>query len=101
MWSFAGLWETWSDPAGQNVRSFTIITGEPNELVAPIHNRMPVILRREHEAEWLSAETQRPEDLLPLLMTPYPADRMRSFAVSRKVNKAGTEGADLVQPLAS
>jgi putative SOS response-associated peptidase YedK len=45
----AGLWDVWRKPDGKRVESFTIITTEPNELVRPIHNRMPVIHQREHE----------------------------------------------------
>ena len=48
----AGLWDVWRKPDGKRVESFTIITTEPNELVRPIHNRMPVILRPEDEAPW-------------------------------------------------
>jgi putative SOS response-associated peptidase YedK len=51
----AGLWDVWRKPDGKRVESFTIITTEPNELVRPIHNRMPVILRPEDEEQWLDA----------------------------------------------
>ena len=51
----AGLWDVWRKPDGKRVESFTIITTEPNELVRPIHNRMPVILQREDEEQWLDA----------------------------------------------
>ena len=51
----AGLWDTWRKPDGKRVESFTIITTEPNELVRPVHNRMPVILRPEDEEQWLDA----------------------------------------------
>jgi putative SOS response-associated peptidase YedK len=53
--AFAGLWDVWHKPDGKRVESFTIITTEPNELVRPIHNRMPVILRPEDEDQWLDA----------------------------------------------
>ena len=52
---FAGLWDVWRKPDGKRVELFTIITTEPNELVRPIHNRMPVILRPEDEEQWLDA----------------------------------------------
>jgi putative SOS response-associated peptidase YedK len=51
----AGLWDVWRKPAGTPVESFTIITTEPNELVRPIHNRMPAILRPQDEEQWLDA----------------------------------------------
>jgi putative SOS response-associated peptidase YedK len=47
------VWEAWADPQGREIRTYTIITTEPNELMAPIHNRMPAILRREDEEAWL------------------------------------------------
>ena len=53
--ALAGLWDTWRKPDGKRVESFTIITTEPNELVRPIHNRMPVILQREDEEQLLDA----------------------------------------------
>jgi putative SOS response-associated peptidase YedK len=53
--ALAGLWDVWRKPGGKKVESFTIITSEPNELVRPVHNRMPVILRLEDEALWLDA----------------------------------------------
>jgi putative SOS response-associated peptidase YedK len=98
-WAFAGLWESWRSPELGDLRTFTIITGAPNDLLKPLHDRMPVILRREHEAQWLSNEARSAEELLPLLMTPYPAGLMRSWPVSKRVNKAGNEGADLVEAL--
>jgi putative SOS response-associated peptidase YedK len=53
--AFAGLWDVWRKPDGKRVESFTIITTQPNELVRPVHNRMPVILRQEDEDQWLDA----------------------------------------------
>jgi putative SOS response-associated peptidase YedK len=50
-----GLWDVWRQPDGKRVESFTIITTEPNELVRPVHDRMPVILRPEDEEQWLDA----------------------------------------------
>ena len=56
--AFAGLWESWKSPDGQTVESCTLITGEPNELVAPVHDRMPVILPPERYNVWLDAGCQ-------------------------------------------
>lgn len=83
--SFAGLWENWKDPEGNWLRSFTIITGEPNELVAPIHNRMPVILRPEDYAIWLG-EKPSDADGLQAACAPYPAEDMRACPISTRVN---------------
>lgn len=93
--AMAGLWETWDAPDGSLLRTFTIITGEPNELVAPIHNRMPAILRPEHEAIWLdnAAEPAIWQDIL----RPYPAERMTAYPVSRRVNYVGYDDAELVK----
>ena len=58
LFAFAGLWDSWRDPGGEIVKSCTIITTEPNELLRPIHNRMPVILPKELESFWLDDEVQ-------------------------------------------
>lgn len=69
--AFAGLWERWRDPfGGDAIHSFTIITGPPNELIASIHNRMPIILRREAWRVWLGEERADIEELLDLLPPP-------------------------------
>jgi putative SOS response-associated peptidase YedK len=82
---FAGLWETWKSPADETIHSCTLITTTPNTLMESIHNRMPVILSREAEAQWLDPATTAPECLLPLL-TPHPAEAMDAYAVSLVVN---------------
>jgi putative SOS response-associated peptidase YedK len=61
--AFAGLWERCRFPDGQIVRSFAIVVGEPNELVAPIHNRMPVIVHARDCAAWLGEEAADPARL--------------------------------------
>ena len=73
--AFAGLWETWRDPSGVVIPSCTIITTTPNELMAPIHDRMPVILPREVESLWLDPEVQDAAVLTDLLV-PYAAEDM-------------------------
>ena len=67
--AFAGLWETWRDPAGQTIPSCTIITTEANRLLAPIHHRMPVILSRESESLWLDASVDAPRPAGPCAQT--------------------------------
>ena len=84
--AFAGLWDSWRDPAGDIVRSCTIITTEPNELLRPIHNRMPVILPKELESFWLDDEVQDPFALGDIL-SPYPAQVMQAYEVSSLVNR--------------
>ncbi len=95
LFAFAGLYDTWHDPNGQTVRSYSIITTEPNEVIAPIHNRMPLILRRDDEDGWLDPENTEPENLLPLLR-PYPAHAMAAYPVSRMVNSPANDAPDLL-----
>ena len=82
--AMAGLWDLW-DKGDQILKTFTIITTSPNELMEPIHNRMPVILNECDEARWLDPEITNPHDVLPLLK-PYPSKEMESFKVSTIVN---------------
>lgn len=95
LFAFAGLYDLWRDPDGQTVQSYTIITTEPNDLMSTIHNRMPVILRREDEDEWLDPENAEPEHLLPLLR-PYPAGEMAAYPVSRLVNSPMNDAPDVL-----
>jgi putative SOS response-associated peptidase YedK len=67
--ALAGLWETWRSPAGERVRSFAVITTEPNELCARLHNRMPAILAPEAWPEWLGEEPADEAHLKALLAT--------------------------------
>jgi len=97
--SFAGLWETWTSPEGEEVKTCTIITTEANELLKPIHDRMPVILTREAEAVWLDPTSQDPARLLPLLK-PYPSEEMEIYQVSTRVNNPDRDGPQCIKPLA-
>jgi putative SOS response-associated peptidase YedK len=96
---FAGLWENWKDPQGQWLRTFTIVTGEPNELVAPIHNRMPVILRQDDYAIWLG-ETPADAEALSAACRPYPAEDMRAYAISTRVNSSRNDDAGILEEVA-
>jgi putative SOS response-associated peptidase YedK len=82
--AFAGLWERWEGPDGP-VESCCILTTGANELVRPVHDRMPVILPRQHWAEWLDPALQEAGGVVPLLR-PYPADAMRAYPVGPLVN---------------
>jgi putative SOS response-associated peptidase YedK len=93
--AFAGLWDSWQNPEGRQVRTCTIITTEPNELVASIHNRMPVILSRQAIEQWLDPAQNDNQALLSLLK-PYPADEMAARPVSRKVNNPKYDSAELI-----
>ena len=93
--AFAGLWERWKNPAdGTVVRSCTIITCPANSLVAPIHDRMPVILAPDDHARWLDPATADPQGLL----VPYPADRLEMFPVNPRVNSPAHDDPECIQP---
>ena len=96
--AFAGLWDEWHSPDGGSIRSATIITIEPNELMAPIHNRMPVILPPSAYEQWLNPAPQTADKLLPLLK-PFPAAEMSAHPVSTLVNSPSNDRLELVVPL--
>jgi putative SOS response-associated peptidase YedK len=95
--AFAGLWEWWRPEEGEPVQSCAIITTDANELMAPIHNRMPVILSPEDYATWLNAAPTT-ELLLPLLK-PFSADQMEAYPVSKLVNNPRNQGEQLIEPV--
>ena len=99
LFAFAGLYDIWRDREGNELYSYTIITTAPNELVAPIHNRMPAILRREDEDAWLSKDSDAAR--LMGMLEAYPADAMEAYPVSRAVNSPAHDGAELMQPAAA
>ncbi len=95
--AFAGLWETWTSPDGSPLRSCTIITTSPNQLMSTMHDRMPVILPREKFDAWLEGGERSPEELDPLLV-PYQDDAMEAGPVSTLVNSPKNEGPGCVAP---
>ncbi|NJN82876.1 MAG: SOS response-associated peptidase [Caldilineaceae bacterium] len=100
--AFAGLWEQWAGADGSEMETCTILTCEPNELVASLHNRMPVIVAPEDYEEWLGPgpeQNSKELSLLRHLLRPYPADKMAAYPVSTYVNSPAHEGAECVQPL--
>jgi len=96
--AFAGLWTLWHAGREDELRSFSIITTSANEIMAPVHDRMPVILREEDEARWLDPELQKPEDILALLK-PYPSDGMERWEVSPYVNSYKNRGEECIRPV--
>jgi len=99
VFGFAGLWERWKDrTTGQTVQSCTIITTTPNEVCAPLHNRMPAILLPESYARWLGEEPTEPPHLLGMLK-PYPADAMEAYPVSTRVGNVKNTDASLIEPV--
>ena len=96
--ALAGLWERWRDAAGGDViHTFTIITGPPNEALAPIHDRMPVILPREAWRVWLGEDRADTEELVDLLQ-PFPAELMRAYPVGQRVGNVRNNDPTLLDP---
>jgi putative SOS response-associated peptidase YedK len=102
LFAFAGIWESSHLPETHaEIHSYAIITTQPNALMAPIHNRMPVILPHKDEAAWLNHELDGETAVLRSYLTSYPADELEAFPVSAAVNNARTDQADLIGPLNS
>ncbi len=94
--AFAGLAERWLSPEGQVLDTCTIITTDANALLATMHDRMPVIVAPEHYARWLDVAVSDVADLF----APYPADAMRLYPVSTRVNSVRNDDAALIDPVA-
>lgn len=98
IFSFAGIWTEWvSKDRTITIPSFSIITIDSNEFMARIHERMPVILPRDAEDRWLDPAT--PLDEATAMLQQYPSNKMAAYRVSKKVNRAGVEGEDLIEPV--
>ena len=98
VFAFAGLWESWHAPDGSVIPSCTLITTTPNELMAGIHDRMPVILARDDYQRWLDP-TERDAGELTDLLKPYPAGEMVAAPVSRTVNNPRNDSADCIESM--
>lgn len=96
--ALAGLWERWEAPDGQNVKTCAIVTTEANELLKPIHDRMPVIVPLELRDLWLDPAVHTPEALAPVLK-PYPAGELECYEVSKRVNSPDYDGPECIAPL--
>jgi putative SOS response-associated peptidase YedK len=97
--AFAGLWERWKGaPDGRPLTSCTIITTAPNPLLAPIHDRMPVILDEADHPAWLDCAATSAADATALLR-PYPPEQMRARPVGRIVNRAGNDDPACIAPV--
>jgi putative SOS response-associated peptidase YedK len=95
-YAFAGLWEIWRDTnAGTALRSFAIVTTDPNEVVQPLHNRMPVIVPERDYDRWLSTESARP----PIdLLRPYDGGLMTAWKVNMAVGNVKNDSPELIDP---
>ena len=93
--TFAGLWENWRSPEGEEVRSGTILTCAANAIIGKFHDRMPVILEGESARRWL--DPSAPAEDLAALLVPFPAERLRVRVVSSLVNSPGNDGPEVLQ----
>jgi putative SOS response-associated peptidase YedK len=95
-YAFAGLWEKWKDSkAGTELLTFTVITTDPNEVVQPMHDRMPVIIPERDYDRWLKADPDRP----PIdLLRPYDANKMTAWKVDKAVGNVKNDSPELIEP---
>ncbi len=98
MFGFAGLVLTYHDDNKKEQHGFVIITTTPNKTMAEVHNRMPVILKREDEETWLNPDETEAENLLNLL-NPYADSEMEAFPISSLVNKPANNFPEITKPL--
>ena len=97
LFAFAGLWEVWTPPEGEPVRSCAIVTTEANAFMKPLHHRMPVILPAEAQGPWLDPSNHDVESLKALLL-PLPEDALAAHPVSAEVNSPRNDGPRNVLP---
>lgn len=95
--AIAGLWETWRQPDGTPLESCVLITTEPNPVVAPLHDRMPVIVPPELYSQWLEPADQD-QGRLHALLAPHPPEEMEAYPVSRHVNNPANDDPRCLQP---
>lgn len=93
--AFAGLWEHWENN-GTKKNTVTILTTDANEQMAPIHDRMPVMLGPDEEDTWLTTDD---EDELESLLDPYEGDDMETYPISRAVNSPGNDPEEIIEPI--
>jgi len=91
--AFAGLWETWHGKEGEVIESCCIITTDANQIMEPIHGRMPVILDPDQWTTWLSHQEHQKDTLLPMIH-PHDPESMQAWPVSREVNRVGLRDDD-------
>jgi putative SOS response-associated peptidase YedK len=94
--AFAGLWDHWDDGEDDHIESCSIIVCEANNLMSPIHERMPVILKPDVFDSWLK---NNDTDYLQSLLIPYKEDDLEMYPVSRAVNSPKNDRPDLVDRL--
>ena len=98
VFALAGIWDHWEGKQGEVIESVAIITTSANELMRPIHDRMPVILEEEDAAEWIESTTKLEKALA--MLGPCSSARMVAYPVSSLVNSARRDGPECVARLA-
>lgn len=98
--AFAALWDSWRRPDGGNLKTFTIITTEPNDLLRPVHDRMPVIVRAQDEVQWLDSSSW-PFHRARAVLRPFASAEMSAHEVSSLVNEPLHDAPDCIQPFSS
>lgn len=101
IFGFAGIWEVWHDAEGKAWPSYTIITTSPNKEMKTIHDRMPVILHKEDEKEWLNPDNNDNQDLIEELLKPYKNGGLEMYEVSSEVNFTKNNEQKLIYPINS
>jgi len=96
--TFPGLWDSWKQPDGNILHTYTLLTTTPNELVKPVHDRMPVILSEDASLKWLSCKPETVPQCLELLK-PFPAEQMEAYEVSPIVNSGKVDSPECVKPV--
>ncbi len=96
---FAGLYSIWTSPNGEKINTCTIIVTNANDLVSPVHDRMPVIVDPEDQDMWLDPAVKEPIDLVHILKA-YPSDELEMYNVSPKVNSPKNNTPDLIKEIA-
>lgn len=99
LFSIAGIWTSYVRNDGSKLHSCAVITTEANALMQPIHHRMPVILSKEGEQEWLDPHNNKSLNTLQKLLTPYPSTKMTSYQVSQMVNNAKMDSPECILPV--
>ncbi len=95
--AFAGIYEMYHQPNGPRIPTFSIITTPPNAVIAPLHNRMPAILRPEHESLWLDQSAAIPAVLE--VLRPLPASELMIYPVTPRVNSYTFESPEAIKPI--
>ena len=93
---FAGLWDRWQSPEGEVIESCTILTTEANEVLMPVHDRMPMILHPETYELWLDDDLRK-VSLREELLRPFPAREMASYPISTSINSPRNQGEVLIE----